>query len=50
MKGQKIEVTDWGKVMGKDCEIVCGEKEVREVWKNVLEDLLSRPSVLVNKN
>ena len=29
--------------MGKDGEIVCGEEEVREVWKNVFEDLLSRP-------
>ena len=38
-----IEVMDWGKVMGKDGEIACGEEEVREVWKSVFEDLLSRP-------
>ena len=31
MKGQRIEVTDWDKVMGKDGEIVCGKEEVREV-------------------
>ena len=33
-----------GKVMGKDGEIVCGKEEVREVWKKVFENLLSRPS------